>query len=425
MTSYLNHKPVLQRVLLATLTAAFITPGAGAQNQSQPSVTSALDKTADVHLARGHEAFKDHRYQQAEREFRAALALDPRLTVQARFPLAVALFELQERDQARQQFEMVRSKTGDDPNVNYYLGRLDLMDGNINPAIRNLTIAVSKPPFPDTAYYLGSAFFKKKDYTSADKWLKTAAKLAPRDPRVRERLGVLYQVTGRKEAAEKALALASEFRRQDITATQEAVDCDRSLDTKPLDEARAVCRKLMDPNDLGSLVSLGMLYGQHHDYADAVAPLQLAAKLDPESYEMQYNLGLTYFRLKRYADARGPLEKAVALRPDLFEVNAPLGAVLYALGDDSGAYRVLDHANRLDPQNADVSLLLCKAALNLASGSSHAHAMAQARTYLLRASEARPDDPEPHRRLAQVYESLGDSKNAQRERGLAAGLSSH
>ncbi|MGH9452911.1 MAG: tetratricopeptide repeat protein [Terriglobia bacterium] len=411
--------------MLAALIAAFITPGAGAQNRGQPSVASALDNTAEVHLARGHEAFKDHRYQQAEREFRAALALDPRLTVQARFPLAVALFELQEHDEARQQFEIVRSKTGDDPNVNYYLGRLDLMDGNLNSAIHNLTIAASKPPFPDTAYYLGYAFFKKNDFNSAEKWLKTAAKLAPRDARVHEHLGLLYQVMGRKEQAENALALASELRRQDITATQQAIDCDHSLDSKPLDEARAVCQKLINPNDVGSLISLGMLYGQHHDYADAVAPFQLAAKLDPDSYEMQYNLGLTYFRLKRYADARQPLEKAVALRPDLFEVNAPLGAVLYALGDDPEAYRVLDHANRLNPQNADVSLLLCKVALNLASASNQAHRTPQARAYLLRASEAQPDDPEPHRRLAQVYESLGDNKDAQHERDLAGRLSSH
>ena len=148
---------------------------------------------------------------------------------------------------------------------------------------------------------------------------------------------------------------------------QEALECGRSLDTEPIEGARPVCQKLFNRDDLGSLVSLGTLYGQHKDYKDAVEPFRVAVELDPDSYEMQYNLGLTYFRLKRYADAREPLEKAVALRPDVFEVNAPLGAALYVLGDDSAAYRVLDHANRLNPANSDVSHLLDKTALNLAA----------------------------------------------------------
>jgi len=416
---------MLQRVLLAALISAFMTLRAGGQNRGQQPVSSALDNTPEVHLARGHEAFKDHRLQLAEREFRAALALNPQLTVQARFPLAVVLFELQDRDEARKQFEAVRSQTGDDPNVNYYLGRLDLMEGNVQSALHNLTIAASKPPFPDTAYYIGYAYLKEKDYRSAEKWLKKAADLAPRDARVHEHLGLLYLAMGRKGEADQAFALASKLHQEDITATQEALDCGRSLDTEPLDRARAVCQKLNNPDDLGSLVSLGTLYGQHQDYADAIPPFQLAAQLDPDSYEMQYNLGLTYFRLKRYADARGPLEKAVALRPDVFEVNAPLGAALYALGDDLAAYPVLDHANRLNPENGDISSLLFKTALNLARKNLEENNPARAREYLLRAAEARPDDPEPHRRLAEIDDSLGKRQDAQRERDLADHLSSH
>ena len=49
----------------------------------------------------------------------------------------------------------------------------------------------------------------------------------------------------------------------------------------------------------------------------------------------------------------------------------------------------------------------------------------QAREYLLKAAQARPNDPEPHRRLAEVYESSGDRAAAQREREQADRLSSH
>lgn len=390
--------------------------------QVQTPGTQKAEDSPEVHLARGHDDLNHNRYRQAEGEFRAALALDPRLTVRARFPLAVTLFSLQERDEARAQFEAVRAETGDDPNLNYYLGRLDLMEGHLDSAVHNLALASSQPPFPDVAYYLGYAYLKRKDFDSAEKWLKKAAALAPRDARVHERLGTLYQAMGHKEQAEEAFTLASELHRQDIAANQAALDCGRSLDTEPLYRARETCRKLLDRADMGKLVSLGTLYGQHGYYLDALDPFRLAAELDPDSYEMQYNLGLTYFRLKRFAEARDSLQKAVALRPDVFEVNAPLGAALYALGDDSAAYRVLDHANRLKPENADISRLLSTVALGLAARSLERQELSRARAYLLRAAEARPSDPEPHRRLAEFYDRTGNRADADREREQAAHL---
>lgn len=417
-------KTVLMVAFAVALAGLPSSPRMRAGQGEAPATKPSVD-TPEVHLARGHDDFKNTRYQDAIREFRAALALDPTLVVQARFPLAVAFFILRDVVNARKEFELVRTRTGDDPNLYYYLGRLDLMEGKLDSAIRNLTLASSKPPFPDTALYLGYTYLKKGDFYSAEKWLKVAANLAPRDARVQLRMGNLYQAMGRKDEAEKAFALSTELHQQDVVATQQALDCQQSLAVKPLLQAREVCQKLLDSEDVGKLVSLGTLYGQHGDYTDAVEPFRLAVEADPDSYEMQYNLGLTYFRLKRYAEARGPLEKAVALRPDVFEVNAPLGAVLYALRDDLAAFRVLDHAHRLNPKNADVSRLLCNVALSLARTSLEKKNTLQAREYLLKAAEARPDDPKPHRRLAEIYESSGENAEAQRERELVERLSAH
>ncbi|HEV2379158.1 MAG TPA: tetratricopeptide repeat protein [Terriglobia bacterium] len=409
----------------AILGAAVLLNGALAHAQAQPPRAPADADTPEIHLARGHDDLNNNRYQQAAAEFRAALALNPRLTVRARFPLAVTLFALQDRDEARKQFELIRSETGDDPNLGYYLGRLDLAEGNLDSAIRNLTLAVAHPPFPDTPYYLGYAYLKKRNFDSAEKWLKKAAELAPRDFRVHERLGLLYQAMGHKEEAEKAFARSTELHRGDVAANEQALACGHSLDAEPLEAARAACQVLFDPNDLGKLVTLGTLYGDHHDYEDALEPFRLAAGLDPDSYEMQYNLGLTYFRLKRYAESRRPLEQAVALRPDLFAVNAPLGAALYALGDDAAAYPVLDHAHSLNPQNADISRLLGQTALSLASGSLQKRDIARSRQYLLRAAGCLPGNPEPYRRLADLDDSTGAHEEAQRERQEAERLSSH
>jgi len=420
----MTSESVLQIALAALMAALAALPG-WAGGQKQPPKTPPLPDTVEAHLARAQADLANQRLTDAEREYRAALALDPRLTVRARFPLAVVLFGLQKRAEARQEFENVRAETGDDPNVNYYLGRLDLIDHKYDSAIRNLTLAAAQPPFPDTYFYLGSACFKKGDLDAAEKWLKKALAVAPRDPLVETRLGNLYQAQGRQEKARKAFARATELRQDDSAATQLGLECSQALATQPLDEARPLCQKLFDPNDEGRLATLGMLYGQHGDYPEALEPFRLAAGLDPDSYEMQFNLGLTYFRLKRYREARTPLEKAAALRPDSFEVVAPLAATLYALGDDAAAYPVLDRANRLRPENAEVSGLLVNAALNLAAKSWAKRDAAQARLYLARAAEARPNDPEPHRRLAQIEEASGDLAAAQRDRDLAKALSPH
>jgi len=103
------------------------------------------------------------------------------------------------------------------------------------------------------------------------------------------------------------------------------------------EEAQPACDQLFDPNDPDRLNTLGRLYGQHGHFAEAVRPLEEAARLDRDSSETQHNLGLTYFRLRRYAEARAALEQAVALRPDFFGSNGLLGATLYALGEDDAS----------------------------------------------------------------------------------------
>jgi tetratricopeptide (TPR) repeat protein len=408
----------------ARFTAALIPLVAGVTLAQQPPANAgkSVTETAEFHLGRGHDALKYNRYQEAVTEFRAALAHDPTLVVRARFPLAVALFSVQEREQARQEFEKIRAQTGDDPNIAYYLGRLDMMEGNLDSAIKNLTLAATNPPFPDTAYYLGYAYLKKGDTAAAEKWLRKAAELSPQDFRVQERLGLLYRAMGRKEEEEKAFALSTELHKGDVEATQVALECSQALDARPRDEARAVCDKLDDPHDLSKLVTLGTIYGQHGKYEEALEPFRQAARLDPESYEMQYNLGLTLFRLKRYGEARAPLEKAAQLRPDMFEMNAPLGAALFMLGDDVAAYPVLSRAHQLAPENADMIELLFKTAVSLAAQNVKRKEYATALPYMLKAAELQPADAEVHRRLAELYSLTGDEAKAARERDQAQRL---
>jgi tetratricopeptide (TPR) repeat protein len=405
------------------LVLALLVP-AGARGQAPRAGSATAAQKAEPHLARGYDALRNNRYGDAVQEFRAALALDPQLVLRARFPLAVALFESHQPGEARREFEAVRRVIGDHPNVMYYLGRLDLEEDHLDAAIRAMKVANTHPPFPDTAYYLGYAYLKQGKLALAEKWLDEAARRVPRDPGVHYRLGVLYRKQGRVDDARKAFALSEQLRRQQAENDQLRMECVQKLNQGTLAEARPVCQKLYDPHDAQRLTTLGVLYAEHGDYPDAVEPLVLAARLNPQSPQMQYNLALCYFHMNQFEKARGPLEQAVGRWPDLFELNALYSAVLARLGDDLGAYRALRHAHQLNPQDAGTAEHLFELSLALARKSRDNRNYNAALEYLQAAARVRPADPEPHRRMAEVYSLSGQKDSALREEREAARLSS-
>ncbi|HEV2492063.1 MAG TPA: tetratricopeptide repeat protein [Terriglobia bacterium] len=399
------------------LALALVTCRAVAQDRpGNPAGRVASGDTAQAHLGAGYENLRNNRYDAAAREFRAALALDPTLILQARFPLAVSLFELHRLDESWREFEAVRQAVGDHPNVEYYLGRLDLQEGKLDAAVRELNQAVAKPPFPDTAYYLGYAYLKQHDLAPAEKWLRRAAELSPRDAEVEYRLGTLYSEAGRKDEARQAFTRSQELRQREAEVDRLRVDCTEKLAHGSLQDARPVCAQLFDPEDAEKLTILGTLYGQHGNFEEALDPLRRAAELSPNSPQMQYNLAFDYFQLGRYAEAREPLAKAVERWPDLFPLNALYGVVLYKLGEAEPAYRALRHAHELNPQDPATANSLYEVTLRLAEKSLAGKQYSSALGYLNEAAHLRPDQPEPHRLLAEVYKATGQEAEAAAER---------
>ena len=389
------------------------------------SLLLAWQDTAEPHLGKGYEALRQDRYDQAVMEFRAALQLDPTLVLRARFPLAVALFEMKDTTTARGEFETVRRQLGNSPNVAYYLGRLDLLDQNFTGAIRNLTQAMSKPPFPDTAYHLGFACLKQGDLNAAEKWLKLAAQANPEDSAVPYQLAQVYRKQGREAEAKKAFALSAEIRRRDANDSQLRHECAQKLDEGPRDEAHAVCGRLYDPDNAEKLTALGTIYGQHGDLEAALKPLQRAAELAPQSPQMQYNLAFTYYELNRFEEARQPIAKAVERWPDIFQLNSLYGAVLLKQGQEHEAYSPLRRAHELNPTDIRTAGLLYTATLGLARARLAAHEYSDSLRYFAEAATLRPNEPEPHRGLAETYTATGHRAEAAAERGLADSLTQH
>jgi tetratricopeptide (TPR) repeat protein len=415
--------PQLQKCTSAILLALVLAVSSFA-SQEKPAVQPATSDTPESHLGKGYDALKQDRYDAAASEFRAALEIDPKLTLRARFPLAVALFEMHKSDEARRELEIVRREVGDHPNVLYYLGRLDLDARNFEGAIRNLNQAAAKPPFPDTAYYLGYAYFKQGDLTSAEKWLKVAAETNPRDARVQYQLGSVYRKQGREQDAQKAIATSEEMRQRDTNESRIKLECAQKLDQGPREEAVAICEQLYDPNNAEKLTALGTTYGQHGELERALKPLSRAAELAPQSPQMQYNLAYAHYQLNQLEEARAPLANALQRWPDLFPLNALYGAVLLKLGQDRPAYESLHHAHQLNPQDPATLELLHTVTLTLASQNQGARQYSDALRYFEEAAALRPQDPAPHQRMAEIYIAIGRPAQVKAEQQKADSLAS-
>ena len=378
--------------------------------------------SVETHLSNGYEALRQDRYDAAVNEFHAALQEDPKLTLRARFPMAVALFEMHKFDEARQELATVRGEAGDHPNISYYLGRIELEQHDFDAAVRDLNAAAQKPPFPDTAYYLGFAYLKHNDLQEAETWLKKAAEAMPSDARVQYQLGFVYRREQKEEDARTAFAASDKLRQKDAEQANVKAECERKLQESPGEEARSFCDQLYDPDNPEKLTALGTIYGQHGDPVAALKPFRRAAELS-SSPQVQYNLALAYFQLNRFQEARTPLEGALQRWPDLFQLNALYGAVLAKLGEDVRAAESLRRAHQLNPQDEPVSQLLYQELSLLASAAEKEKRLKDSERYWLEAAQLRPVDPEPHRKLAKVYELVGQSAQAQKEADEADRLS--
>jgi len=96
-------------------------------------------------------------------------------------------------------------------------------------------------------------------------------------------------------------------------------------------------------------------------------------------------------------------------------LNALYGAVMARLGDDESARRILRRAHELNPEDAGTGDLLYLTSLRLAEKSRQAQQYSHALEYLREAATVKPTEPEPHRRMAEIYSltSQGDQATAE------------
>lgn len=318
---------------------------------------SGTSSDASAHLGKGLKLFDVQRYSEAAKEFELALDADPGLQ-DARYHLAVCDFNQRQLPEARAQLEQLAGTGYEKRWVTYYLGRLDLLAGQLDSAIHRFQSLTKSEPLQDELYFLGSAFMKKGDPEKAIPPLAQQIEINPRDFRAHDLIARAYVKVGRAKDAEREFQEAEKLREYYRQGKTQLMDCHSQLEAGQVDKAWAQCGPILQGDDIDLLVAAGMLFGQAGNYDRALDFFNHAVELDPESPEINYDTGLTLFWKKDYANARKYIGAALAARPDFFEALATQGAILYLLKNDTAAREVLERAHALRPDDPAVNTLL-------------------------------------------------------------------
>ncbi len=194
----------LQPWILAALAASILVTfgGTSAKSQTKTAAQSAPANSPDAHLGRAYDALRDDRYEVAAAEFRAALKIDPKLTLRARFPLAVALFEMKKPEEARQEFEAVQ----------YQLGLLYRKQGREQQAIQAMALSGEQRQRDSSQSQLRLECAQKLDQAPREEAHAVCEQLYdPDDAEKLTELGTIYGQHGDVEAALKPLRRAAEL----------------------------------------------------------------------------------------------------------------------------------------------------------------------------------------------------------------------
>src|SRR5262249_19255715 len=146
--------------------SSVVAPTSDSQQDISPPQVHSSAQEAKSALSEGLKHLDQARYPQAIAAFRKALELDPKLS-NARYDMGVACFSSCQFDEARQAFQQVLRDNPHHAFSLYFLSRLDLVEENLDAAIRGFQLLMKQQPVADELYYLGSAYFRKGEIGEA------------------------------------------------------------------------------------------------------------------------------------------------------------------------------------------------------------------------------------------------------------------
>jgi len=229
-------------------------------------------------------------------------------------------------------------------------------------------------------------------------------------------LGQIYAATGRPEQAIAEYESVLEKKSDDKGCQIAIASC--RLEMGQLDECERLVKELLKDDADAPLANLylGMIAFRRGDTDSALKHLRQAEKTDPRLPGLHCQIGNVYLRRKRWADAERTFKKALSIDGDSAEAHDGLGV----------AYRWQKRPEEAVHEHMQsVGLLHHRPQTHIHLGLALAevgHVDWAIRAFNV-ALEQNPNNPFPHRCLAQLHErAKKDPATAERHRNTAAAL---
>jgi len=166
--------------------------------------------------------------------------------------------------------------------------------------------------------------------------------------------------------------------------------------------------KSLDPDSFQMHALMAEIYSNEQNYTWAIKEYQAALRKRPGATGLHYALGIAYWATEHYVPARTEFLIALKESPDSPLINFYLGAIAVHQGLYQQSVSYLEKAQKSLARMMPVHMLLGQSYEEL-------NELQKAEAQLLLATHLEPDAPRPHYLLAQVYRKLNKIQESQRE----------
>ena len=331
-----------------------------------------MPDSVEVHNALGTALEASGKMPEAQAQFDAALALDPRSDL-ALFHRGLTL-EAQGRLSAA---------------IDSYQRALEISPANI-----------------DYSCALANAEVKSGDPKKGLATLQALTGAHPDSALLWYNLGVIYSRTRNSAAAIDALQRS--FRLDPASANTGKLLTHNLIDASRFAEAEPLANNLVkrSPNNSESLYLRALIYRGEGRFSSAVADLEQAAAGDPQNFDIEYNLGFCLAHSGQPQQAEVHLHKALEIQPESAAAKFQLMNVYRNLGMTDRAQKLADElqSEKSATVNHDLGNTFGDAANNLMSAGKYNEAMQQYRLAL----KADPRNAQTLYNLSVAQRQVGD-----------------
>ena len=402
-------------------------------------------ENAGLHIIFG-QAFEQTDYPlEAEREFKRAIAIDPKQP-RANFYLGYVILQHGGSDriaEAGAAFEKELLLTPDDFYSNFFAGVAASSENRHEKAIEYLEKAVRLNPSSGEAYlFLGQSQIELDDLAAAEKNLRRAVELEESDANAKYQsrrthflLGRLLVRTNRREEGEKALAIARKLQQESLSSARDEINqilgqvvketqvkaggegnTDEQSDISP--ERSAELKKIkpyLSEILAQSFHNLAVIAVQNGQSEDALEKFAAASRWKPDFPGLDRNWGIVGFRAGQFAKAVAPLARHVKANPNDALARQMLGASHYFTQDYKNAVAVLKPLETVITSDAELTYFYGISLIQMEKNS-------EAKPVFEKLAQVSQNSAEPLNYAAQGFMFLGDYERAVKEFRMVVAL---